>query len=230
MPKIDVMGLPRKEFPIFLLIEKSTNSKNELQINNLVSSIAETLREIQYQTPDLDLKIGLYAFSKATDLFYPKKLYSLDEIDINDCLKEQSVDLSKVFEKLCHDLSRTTLLTSETGYVLPFVILVLAGDNNYTYADSLTILKENMWFKRARKIAFVVNDSTVANEMALDFTGTKEAIVKVDDIDTSISIFKQLITFVNCTGSILSERSITSDDAIVFVDPIEDDSEWDDEW
>ncbi len=25
-----------------------------------------------------------YAFSKATDLFYPKKLYSLDEIDIND--------------------------------------------------------------------------------------------------------------------------------------------------
>ena len=232
MPRIDATGLPRKEYPIFLLVERSEDIKTTIRVYELLKNIRLALFEVQNLTPDVELKVGFYTFSSANYSMCPEKLVSLEELNFEKLNDDKIVDLSNVFCRLSNDLSRSTLLMSETGYVAPNIILIFDGSKRYIDNGALTKLNENKWFRYARKIALSVNEhDSIKNDVINKFTGTDEAVVKFADIDTSMELVRNLLTCVSISGSIIATHSQSVDDAIVFVDPIEADA-WgnEDDW
>ena len=77
MPRIDATGLPRKEYPIFLLVERSEDIKTTIRVYELLKNIRLALFEVQNLTPDVELKVGFYTFSSANYSMCPEKLVSL---------------------------------------------------------------------------------------------------------------------------------------------------------
>ena len=232
MPRIDATGLPRKEYPIFLMVERTEDVKTSIKVYELLKNIRLALLEVQKITPDVELKVGFYSFSSASCFLYPQKLVSLEELDFEMLNDDEIVDLSNVFCRLSNDLSRSTLLMGETGYVAPNIILIIDGSKRYVDNGALAKLNENKWFRFARKIALSVNEhDSIKNDVINKFTGTDEAIVKITDVDTSMELFKNLLTCVSISGSIIAPHSQSVDDAIVLVDPIEAD-DWgsEDDW
>lgn len=229
MPRIDATGLPKKEFPIFLMAERSEDIKTAVKVYELLKNIRLALFEVQQLTPDVELKVGFYTFSSVSYSKHPERLVSLEELDFEKAYDDKIVDLSDVFYRLSGDLSRSTLLMSETGYVAPNIVLVFDGSKRYIDNGALTKLNENKWFKYARKIALSINEhDSINNDVINKFTGTDEAIVRIADNADSMDIFKNLLVSVSISGSIIASRSQGVDDAILFVDPVEEDS-WDDD-
>jgi len=229
MPSIDSKPV-FKDYPIIMLVEKTNDQKTMRHIIEMTEQIKEAVCETAKNTCEANVKFAIYTFSDTSTFFHPNELKLISEFELNSAFNEQIVDLSPVLLQLNNDLSRKTLLNNPIGYMLPMIILVLAGDKKYVYGNSIDKVRENMWFKRSRKAVFLMNENDTTSEIGINFTGTSEAVIKVYDIENAVDYFKELICFSSIMGSMLAPRSLSSGDDIVSVDPIEDNFDWDDEW
>ena len=235
MPRIDnITGIPRKEKPIFILFEKTNDSSVMFRIYKVIETIKESLCDIQKKSPDAEIKVGVYSFSSSiSDDVYPERLEHLEDFDIEEIIYNSNVNLTNVFNRLEHDLSRTVLLTAEYGYLHPDIILVLAGNKKYYGSDELKKLTNNSWFSSSRRIVVLMDnhkndeDDNIIN----NFASTDETIININKIDNFPEIISILLlnNMAAVSGSILCSRHHSdSNDSLVLVDPINEDSDCDD--
>ena len=239
----------RKDWPVFVIVEKSDDINTALRIHDVVKSVVEELSNTQDNSPDSEIKIGMYSFSNTSYFKHPEKLMKLSEYDISDFIKNDVVDLKDILMQLDNDLSRSTLLNGEYGYYVPTFIFLLDGNKKYIANEALDKIKQNKWFRCARKMAFYVNKHDVSEEDDIvKLVGNREAEFTVNNTVEVIDILKQLLICINAVaGSIpIMNRGVgmiedSSEDFnilgdyldIVKVDPFDeeikactDDSDW----
>ena len=240
MPNIESAGVLKKDWPVLLLVEKSDDVNTMLRIFDTFKSVVQEISDIQDNSPYCNIKIGTYAFSDISHFNHPLKIVGLSEYDISDFLKNDVVDLTDVLRQLSTDLSRKVLFNGEYGYYLPILIFIFDGNKKYITDEALEQMSQNRWFQNAKKIAFVVNDCSASTESELlKLVRHKEAIIYVNNTRNVIDFLKQLLVCTSVpssgplTGSIIANHSCSTDDSVVFVDPLFDVSEdsWgDDSW
>lgn len=205
MPKeSSEMITARKDWPILMLVEKSDDVSTAFRIHDVVKSIIEELSNTQGNSPDCEIKIGMYSFSNTSYFKHPGQLMKLSEYDISDFTKNDVVDLTDILKQLDNDLSRSTLLNGEYGYYVPTFIFILDGNKKYIANEALEKIKQNKWFRAARKIAFCLNKYDVSVEDDIfKLVGNREAVFTVNNTVETIEILKQLLICINAvSGSI----------------------------
>lgn len=231
MPRESSEIIVRKDWPILMLVEKSDETRAMLSINDMVKRFVQEIVNIQDIAQNCSIKIGTYTFSNSSHFIHPNKLVSILEYEISEVFKNDVVDLTGIINQLNNDLSRKTLLNGESGYYLPMLIFILDGNKKYIAKDAVEQINQNKWFRRAPKIAFLVNDHISREDDLLKILGNKEVIFNVTNTEEALDILRKLLSCINVpsTGSICANRSNNTDDTIVFVDPIDDDPN-DDGW
>ncbi len=239
MPKIDGLIVVRKKIPVFILAEKSNDAFVSTRIDEALATIKNTLGELG-NSPDFEVVVGTYSFSTSDTCFRPKKLQELGDYSNEFIADDSCVDLTNVLFHLNEDMSRKTMMNSETGYMIPWVLLVVDGSKKYCGHEQLECNMENKWFARARRIVITLNDiSDDSTNVIFKFASHSESIITFDNQKHVKKLLLQLMVYVSITGSMIAPRSLTNffnggqdfeNDDIVTVDPIDNGDAWDDEW
>ncbi len=199
MPKVDYILSARKQMPIFILVEKTNESYVDEHINEVLTSIKNILVELN-RSPDFDVLVAMYSFSSTDTSFRTKTMICVDDCNPNTLLDNSCVDLSNVFCQLNGDMSSTTMLKSETGYMWPYVLLVVAGNKKYYGHNELNSIKKNKWFAISRKIVLTFSDITEnSTSVVSQFAGNKEAIIKINNKSQYEDLLRQHLVGVNFT-------------------------------
>ena len=77
----------------------------------------------------------------------------------------------------------------------PVILLMTDGEPTGDYKSHLMKLQNNGWFKASTKVALAIGDE--ANESVLmEFTGSKEALVRVRDGSNASEKFAKMVQFI----------------------------------
>jgi uncharacterized protein YegL len=89
--------------------------------------------------------------------------------------------------------------TASASYA-PVFFLMTEGDPNDDYRTHLAKLQKNGWFKASTKVALAIGDD--ANDQVLmEFTGSKEAVVRVSDGANAGEKLAKMVQFIAITSS-----------------------------
>lgn len=198
---------PRREMLLFFLIDKSGSMGGSKigSVNDAIENVLPMIAEISDNNTDAEIKVAALEFSNTTNWLYdePKLanefIWQKVQAGGMTSLGEACVELSK-------KLSRTNgyVVKSETGsgYYAPAVILLSDGGPTDNFDAGIKTLQGNTWFKNAIKIAIAIGDD--ADESVLEtFTGSKEAVVRVKNIDA----LKTMIKVIAITSSQIGSQS-----------------------
>lgn len=198
---------PRREMLLFFLIDKSGSMGGSKigSVNDAIENVLPMIAEISDNNTDAEIKVAALEFSNTTNWLYdePKLanefIWQKVQAGGMTSLGEACVELSK-------KLSRTNgyVVKSETGsgYYAPAVILLSDGGPTDNFDAGIKTLQSNTWFKNAIKIAIAIGDD--ADESVLEtFTGSKEAVVRVKNIDA----LKTMIKVIAITSSQIGSQS-----------------------
>ena len=103
-------------------------------------------------------------------------------------------------EKALHRNGPEAQLISESGHKNPAVILLSDGEPTDDYLAGLDILKRNNWFKSASKVAIGIGEDSNMDELK-QFTGSRELVIGVSDVDSLKEIIKVVSGVVSRVGS-----------------------------
>ena len=199
------MIIARKDWPILMLVEKSDDVNTALRIHDIVEGVMGEISNTQGNSPDYEIKIGMYSFSNTSYFNHPQKIVKLSEYDISDFTKNDVVDLTGVLNQLNNDLSRSTLLNGKYGYYKPTLIFLFDGNKKYIANEALEKIKQNKWFRAAHKMAFFVNKHDVSDEDDIvKLVGDKEAVFTVNNTGEAIEILKQLLICINLVAGFIT--------------------------
>ncbi len=207
MGLIDNEKPPRREMLLFFLIDKSGSMGGSKigSVNDAIENVLPMIAELSDNNTDAEIKVAVLEFSNTTNWLYdePKLanefIWQKVQAGGMTSLGEACVELSK-------KLSRTNgyVVKSETGsgYYAPALILLSDGGPTDNFEAGIKTLQSNMWFKNAIKIAVAIGDD--ADESILErFTGSKEAVVRVKNIEA----LKTMIKVIAITSSQIGSQS-----------------------
>ena len=106
--------------------------------------------------------------------------------------------LGAAYAELNEKLSRSHGFMAEpTGSRAPAIILLTDGMPTDEWKHPLAKLKNNPWFKAGVKVAIAIGDETTNVDVLEEFTGDKEAVITVHNVDQ----LKKIIKTVSVSGS-----------------------------
>jgi uncharacterized protein YegL len=119
--------------------------------------------------------------------------------------------LGEACEELNKKLSRTGgFMPTSTGsqFFAPAIILLSDGGPTDNFEGGLKVLKGNLWYKNAIKIAIAIGDDA-DKDVLKQFTGSSEAVITVHNIDA----LKKMIRVIAITSSQIGSKSTSAVDS-----------------
>lgn len=212
MPNIgDQEKVARKLLPIIYVLDTSGSMSGDriAAVNAAMNETMEVLKDVSEKNPTAELKIGVLQFSTGASWITNKGLVFMEDFYWNDLQAGGLTDLGSALKELDNKLSREEFLDSNVGYKVPVIIFMSDGGPTDDFESVLQkINASNKWFKASTKIAIAVGDD--ANiEVLQKIAGNREAVIKVDDLET----LKKLIRVVSVTASMIGSKSKTDSDS-----------------
>lgn len=200
---------PRRQMTLFFLIDKSGSMcGNKIgSVNDAIENVLPMIEEISNENTDAEIKVAALEFSTTTNWLYDEPKLANEFI----WQKVQAGGMTSLGEaclELNKKLSRNGgFMSTPSGCFAPSIILISDGGPTDNFDAGIKALQSNSWFKNAIKMAIAIGDD--ANEDVLEtFTGSKEAIVRVKNLDA----LKKMIRVIAITSSQIGSKSTTSTD------------------
>ena len=112
--------------------------------------------------------------------------------------------LGAAYAELNEKLSRSHGFMAEpTGSRAPAIILLTDGQPTDEWRHPLAKLKNNPWFKAGVKVAIAIGDESTNVSVLEEFTGDKEAVITVHNVDQ----LKKIIKTVSVSASLVASQS-----------------------
>ena len=203
--------IPRKLLPIIYVLDTSGSMAGDriAAVNAAMNETMEVLKDVSNNNPTAELKIGVLQFSSGAKWITDRGFVFMEDFFWNDLKAGGLTDFGSALNELNKKMSRQEFLNSDVGYKVPVIIFMSDGEPTDDYESALKkINASNKWFKVSTKIAIAVGDD--ANiEVLQKIAGNKEAVIKVDDLET----LKKLIKVVSVTASMIGSKSRTDTDS-----------------
>lgn len=197
----------RRKMNLFYLVDTSGSMWGDkmASVNQVMPEAIRIVSEISAENKDnAEIAVSALLFSNDARWMYGEALDSEDfrwmdqSAGGGTSLGEACVEL----EKALHREGPSAQLKSSAGHKNPAIILLSDGIPTDNYELGLAKLKENNWFKSASKVAFQiggVEDSNIDN--LVKFTGSKELVIKVTDVESLKEMIKTVSAIVSKVGS-----------------------------
>lgn len=200
-----VDAVPRRVMPLIFLVDTS-GSMDGAKIASLNVAVSETLKdvgEISKNNSDAQIKVAVLEFSSGTDWMYPQPIES-ESFKWQDLKAGGLTSLGAAYSELNEKLSKSHGFMAEpTGSRAPAMILITDGQPTDDYKHPLAKLQGNPWFKAGVKVAIAVGDEDTNVDVLAEFTGNKEAVLTVHNVDQ----LKKIIKTVSVSASRVASQS-----------------------
>lgn len=198
-------AVPRRVMPLIFLVDTS-GSMDGAKIASLNTAVREALNdvgEISKNNSDAQIKVAVLEFSSGIDWMYPQPIES-ESFQWQDLKAGGLTSLGAAYGELNDKLSKSHGFMAEpTGSRAPAMILITDGQPTDDYKHPLEKLKGNPWFKAGVKVAIAVGDEDTNVDVLAEFTGNKEAVLTVHNVDQ----LKKIIKTVSVTASQVASQS-----------------------
>lgn len=198
-------AIPRRVMHLIFLVDTS-GSMDGAKIASLNTAVREALNdvgEISRNNSDAQIKIAVLEFSSDIRWMYPQPEDS-ESFQWQDLQAGGLTSLGAAYNELNNKLSRSHGFMAEpTGSRAPAIILLTDGQPTDEYRHSLDKLNGNRWFKVGVKVAIAIGDEDTNVATLAEFTGNKEAVITVHNVDQ----LKKIIHTVSVTSSQVASQS-----------------------
>lgn len=207
MPLLENDEQMRRQMVLFFLIDKSGSMIGEkiASVNDAIENVLPMVGEISDNNTDAEIKIAALEFSNSTHWLYdePKLanefIWQKVQVAGMTSLGEACIELDK-------KLSRNGgFMSSPSGSYAPVVLLLSDGGPTDNFDAGVKKLWENSWFKNGIRLAISIGNDADDNVLE-QFTGSKESIVKVHNLDA----LKDMIKFLALRSSLIGSQSKTT--------------------
>lgn len=212
MGLIDSERPERRQMTLFFLIDKSGSMAGEKigSVNDAIENVLPMIGEISDNNTDAEIVVAALEFATDTRWLYDSPKLANEFI----WQKVQAGGLTSLGQaclELDKKLSRTegymTKSNNGSGYYAPAIILLSDGGPTDNFEAGLKTLMNNTWFKSAIRMAIAIGEDADLNVLE-QFTGSKESIVRVKNLDA----LKAMIKVIAITSSQIGSQSKTSSD------------------
>ena len=198
-------AVPRRVMPLIFLVDTS-GSMQGAKIASLNTAVRESLNdvgEISKNNSDAQIKIAALEFSSGVQWMYPQPQDS-ESFNWQDLQAGGLTSIGAAYDELNNKLSKSHGFMAEpTGSRAPAIILLTDGQPTDDYKHPLEKLKGNPWFKAGVKVAIAIGDEDTNVDILAEFTGNKEAVITVHNVDQ----LKKIIHTVSVTASQVASQS-----------------------
>ena len=198
-------AVPRRVMPLIFLVDTS-GSMDGAKIASLNVAVQESLKdvgEISKNNSDAQIKVAVLEFSSGTQWMYPQPIES-ESFKWQDLQASGLTSLGAAYSELNEKLSKSHGFMAEpTGSRAPAIILLTDGQPTDDYKHPLEKLKGNPWFKAGVKVAIAIGDADTNVNILAEFTGNKEAVLTVHNVDQ----LKKIIKTVSVSASLVASQS-----------------------
>jgi len=195
---------PRKAVVMFFIIDTS-GSMAGTRIGAVDSAMEEALKllkEMNAENADAEIEIAILEFASQAKWLTPNGPVKVENYHWRKLDVEGLTAMDEAFRMLDEKLRKDSgFMKRATGSYAPVLFLMTDGEpNDEKYKAQLAQLKDNAWFKVSTKVALAIGDD--ANDHVLEeFTGSREAVIKVPDGANAGAKLVQVIRFVAVTSS-----------------------------
>jgi uncharacterized protein YegL len=202
-------SVPRRVMTMFFLIDTSGSMEGSKigAVNDAMENVMPIIGEISEENPDSEIKIAVLDFSSEV-----KWLYDEPKTAANFQWRNVSADGLTSFGDACQKLNEKLsksrgFMNAASGSYAPTIILMSDGEPTDNYKMGLSKLQKNNWFKSSVKFAIAIGDDANTDILS-EFTGNKEAVLTVHNIDA----LKKIIKLVSVTSSQIASTSSSADE------------------
>ena len=173
----------RSQTICFLLdTSKGTNDNCEKKLDEFMETIYDTIRICAKENQDIEYAVDVMLYGEKTYWYTASGPETIEDFVWDPIIANGEACPSMAFELLNDRLDLYIKRTS----LLPIIFCVSANRTTANYDRALTALKLNRIYQKALKIGVPIGiDSDV--ELLEKFTGTREAIISINDIDSSLA-------------------------------------------
>ena len=222
-----------RKMNIFFLIDKSGSMRGEKieSVNQVMPEALKIMADISQENKDnAEVVVSALLFSNGTQWMYPTPV-SAEDFVWRDQKAGGGTDLGmacRELEKALHRNGPEAQLISESGHKNPAIILLSDGEPTDDYRGGLEMLKKNNWFKSGYKVAIAIGTDANYDELK-QFTGTKELVIGVKDVDSLKQIIKVVTAVVSRVGSqstsVNGETGQVNTDEEIIIEDIKNEAE-----
>lgn len=203
-----VDAVPRRVMHLIFLVDIS-GSMEGAKIASLNTAVREALNdvgEISKNNSDAQIKIAVLEFSNDIQWMYPQPQDS-ETFQWLDLRADGLTSLGAAYNELNNKLSKSHGFMAEpTGSRAPAIILLTDGQPTDEYRHALDKLNGNPWFKVGVKVAIAIGDEDTNVDTLTEFTGNREAVITVHNVDQ----LKRIIRTVSTTASMVASQSASA--------------------
>ena len=178
-------AIPRRVLHLIFLVDTS-GSMQGAKIASLNTAVREALNdvgEISRNNSDAQVKVAALEFASDVRWMYPQPQDS-ETFRWIDLKAGGLTSLGAAYNELNGKLSRSHGFMAEpAGVKSPAVILITDGQPTDGYKSALSRLKGNPWFQVGIKIAIAVGDEETNIDTLTEFTGNREAVITVHNVE-----------------------------------------------
>lgn len=200
---------PRRQMTLFFLIDKSGSMAGDKigSVNDAIENVLPIIGEISDANTDAEIRIAALEFSNSSKWKYEEPKLA-NEFIWQPVQASGMTSLGEACEELNKKLSRNGgFMSSPSACYAPAIILLSDGGPTDNFEAGVKSLWANSWFKNGIRLAISIGSD--ADDSVLErFTGSKESIVKVHNIEA----LKDMIKVMAITSSQIGSQSTTSAD------------------
>ncbi len=200
---------PRRQMTLFFLIDKSGSMTGDKigSVNDAIENVLPMIGEISDANTDAEIRIAALEFSNSSKWKYEEPKLA-NEFIWQPVQASGMTSLGEACEELNKKLSRNGgFMSSPSACYAPAIILLSDGGPTDNFEAGVKSLWANSWFKNGIRLAISIGSD--ADDSVLErFTGSKESIVKVHNIEA----LKDMIKVMAITSSQIGSQSTTSAD------------------
>ena len=214
MTNIERESVPRKTTMLFFIIDTSGSMAGTRigAVNSAIEQTLEKLREMNADSADAEIEVALLEFSSGARWLTPNGPMKVENYYWSDLDADGLTAMGEAFRMLEEKLHKNSgFMQRASGSYAPVLFLMSDGEPNDDYRTHLTRLQNNGWFKASTKVALAIGDE--ANDFVLmEFTGSKEAVVRVPDGKNAGEKLAKMVQFIAVTSSQVASNPTDSSD------------------
>ena len=229
-------SIPRKTSMLFFIVDASGSMAGTRigSVNSAIEQTLEKLREMNADSSDAIIEVASLEFSSGARWLTPNGPMKVENYYWSDLNADGLTAMGEAFRMLEEKLHKSSgFMQRASGSYAPVLFLMSDGEPTDDYKTYLTRLQNNGWFKVSTKVALAIGD--YANDFVLmEFTGSKEAVVRVSDGKNAGEKLAKMVQFIAVTSSQVASNPTDSSDKTkqeqleeVLQSATFDDDDWD---
>lgn len=236
MTNVERESIPRKTTILFFIIDTSGSMAGTYigAVNSAIEQALEKLREMNADSADAEVEVALLEFSNGARWLTPNGPVKVENYYWSDLEAEGLTAMGEAFRMLEEKLHKSSgFMQRASGSYAPVLFLMSDGEPTDDYKISLTRLQNNGWFKASTKVALAIGDA-INDFVLMEFTGSKEAVVRVSEGKNTGEMLTKMIQFIAVTSSQVasnptdfSEKSKQEQLEEAIQSAVNDDDDWD---